>query len=488
MYRVRAPDGNCATVRWEGLLTDSKGNESRFLGVEWDNPERGKHNGEYKGKQLFKVEKPNSGSFLREPTVKKGLLLSDMISDYPGANGFLSLDNTNLENVGDVKFVSQNFPNHARTVNVAHTLVGSYKFIWDLLDAAPFIETLILGQNHFISFDPPENNKTYNLKEIVLNHTNLSDDNIQLFFKAFPQLEKIDLSFITPSPTLSILTPHETLTEIHIDGLKIDNFNIISQALGKLPNLESLSLSNNDISKIEPHSIVKGQSFCSLQTLLLKSNKIDDVFSLDGLMNLPNLQDLSLQRNPFQEKIGEIEARMIVVVRFPSLKKLNGSNIQPSELYQSEIQYLEYYAKDVAVHGSDKHQRWDELVKKFGAPSAPVDSKPPPNNQKKKATIKFVYGDKTIEKTIPLSMKIGLLSSRIPKLFKTTDTEIELAIETGNYKAYLPYPDQTLAEVGCTDGSIIYAGPKGENLIDETEQAISFKIRSISEHIETKDD
>lgn len=487
MYRIRANDGNCATVRWEGLLSDSKGNESKYLGVEWDNPERGKHNGEYKGKQLFKVEKPNSGSFLRESTVKKGVALSEILSEYPGANGFLSLDNTNLETIGDVKFVSENFPSHARTVNVAHTLVGSFRFIWDLLDAAPFIETLILGQNHFISFDEPENNKTYNLKEIVVNHTNLNDANIQTLFKALPHLEKIDISFISPPPSLSILSV-QNLKEIRIDGLKITDFDAVSQTLGKLPNLELLSLSNNEISKIDPKSIVKGESFCSLQTLLLKSNKIDDVFALDGLMNLPKLEDLSLQRNPFQEKIGEIEARMIIVVRFPSLKKLNGSNISPSELYQSEIQYLEYYAKDVAKNGPGHHQRWDELVKKFGAPSAPVEDKPAPNTQKKKAAIKFVYGDKTIEKTIPLSMKIGLLSSRIPKLFKTTDTEIELAIETGNYKAYLPYPEQTLAEVGCTDGSIIYAGPKGEHLIDETEQAISFKIRSISEHIETNED
>ena len=372
--------------------------------------------------------------------------------------------------------------------DVAHTLVGSFRFIWDLLDAAPIIDTLILGQDYFISFEAPDNDKTYNLKEIVLNHTNLTDDNIQVLFKALPKLEKIDVSFISPSPSLSILSSHEALNEIHIDGLKISDFDTVSKALGKLPNLTLLSLSNNEISKLEAKSIVKGVSFCSLQTLLLKSNKIDDVFALDGLMNLPKLEDLSLQRNPFQEKIGEIEARMIIVVRFPSLKKLNGSNISPSELYQSEIQYLEYYAKDVAKNGASNHQRWDELVKKFGPPSVPTDDKPNPNNQKKKASIKFIYGDKTIEKTIPLSMKIGLLSSRIPKLFKTADTEIELAIETGNYKAYLPYPDQTLAEVGCTDGSIIYAGPKGEHLIDETEQAISFKIRSISEHIETNDD
>ena len=82
-------------------------------------------------------------------------------------------------------------------------------------------------------------------------------------------------------------------------------------------------------------------------------------------------------------------------------------------------------------------------------------------------------------------MKISLLSSVIQKLFKQKDTQLDLAIETGNYKGYLLYPEQTLAEVGCTDDSIIYAGRKGENIIDESQQAVMFKLRSISENIET---
>lgn len=493
MYRIRAPDGNCATVRWEGPLKDSKGNESQWLGVEWDNPERGKHNGEYKGQQLFTVTVPNSGSFVREATIAKGLNLSDMLSEYRGANGFLSLDNTNLEKVGNIEATRENFPSHVRTVNCSHTLVGSYQFIWDLLKAAPIIQTLILGQDHFISIDPiptQENSNeliTYNLKEIVLNHTNLTDENIKIFFKAFPHLEKIDVSFISPPPSLPIFSSVATLKEIHLNGLKIANFNDLSQAIGKLPNLEILSISNNEISTIDPNAITKDQTFPSLNTLIMKSNKIDDIFALNGLMNLSKLEDLSLQRNPFQEKIGEIEARMIVVVRFPFLLKLNGSQISPSERYQSEIQYLEFYAKDVASNGTAKHQRWDELVKKFGEPAMPVTQTAPQSKQKRKAAIKLVFKDRIIEKVLPLSMQVGTLQSRILQLFKVDLPEVDLAIENGNYKGYLTFPSQTLAEVGCVDGTIIYAAPKGEMIIDETQQATGVKLRSMTELIETND-
>ena len=36
-----------------------------WLGVEWDEPERGKHNGEHEGKQYFTCSVRDSGSFIR---------------------------------------------------------------------------------------------------------------------------------------------------------------------------------------------------------------------------------------------------------------------------------------------------------------------------------------------------------------------------------------------------------------------------------------
>jgi hypothetical protein len=216
-----------------------------------------------------------------------------------------------------------------------------------------------------------------------------------------------------------------------------------------------------------------------LKVLLLKSNKIEDLFALDGILSLQELEDFQMQRNPLQEAIGEIEARLILVARFPWLKRLNGSAITASELSQAEIHYLAHFAQQVAREGPSKHPRWAALVEKYGAPVVAA----PEVERKVRATVEFCYGDERIRKTIPLSMKVGALSGNVARLMKLKQTEIELAIENGNYQTYLPYPEQSLAEVGCVDGSIIRVGRIGDHLFDVARQAKSFKIRSISEHI-----
>lgn len=45
-------DGCYATVRFQGAV---KGTQGLWLGVEWDDPARGKHNGCYNGTQYFKT-------------------------------------------------------------------------------------------------------------------------------------------------------------------------------------------------------------------------------------------------------------------------------------------------------------------------------------------------------------------------------------------------------------------------------------------------
>ena len=106
MDRILSQDGFRATVRWRGTLKDAHGNEIKYVGVEWDEQSRGKHN-EYKGQKLFDVKVPNSGSFLREATVKEGVKLSDVISDYSCSSGFLSLDNSLLASVEDISELPQ---------------------------------------------------------------------------------------------------------------------------------------------------------------------------------------------------------------------------------------------------------------------------------------------------------------------------------------------------------------------------------------------
>lgn len=56
------------TVRYLGALP---GQDGVWLGVEWDDPERGKHDGQYKGKRLFNTlsSSPICASFIRASRV-----------------------------------------------------------------------------------------------------------------------------------------------------------------------------------------------------------------------------------------------------------------------------------------------------------------------------------------------------------------------------------------------------------------------------------
>ncbi len=56
------------TVRYSGPLPDQ---DRVWLGVEWDEPDRGKHDGQYKGQRLFETlsSSPNCASFIRATRV-----------------------------------------------------------------------------------------------------------------------------------------------------------------------------------------------------------------------------------------------------------------------------------------------------------------------------------------------------------------------------------------------------------------------------------
>ncbi len=65
--RTRAP----LTLRYVGSLPDL---EATWLGVEYDDPARGKHGGEYKGAQIFHTTEPGAGAFIKCPPGSKPLV------------------------------------------------------------------------------------------------------------------------------------------------------------------------------------------------------------------------------------------------------------------------------------------------------------------------------------------------------------------------------------------------------------------------------
>jgi hypothetical protein len=69
-------DGDLGTVRFVGEIPQKPG---VWLGIEWDNPSRGRHDGTHDGVRYFSTSHPNGGSFVRENKVSFGLSFSDAV-------------------------------------------------------------------------------------------------------------------------------------------------------------------------------------------------------------------------------------------------------------------------------------------------------------------------------------------------------------------------------------------------------------------------
>jgi len=79
---VQGLDGEKATVRYVGSVD---GQEGEWFGVEWDNAERGRHDGELKGRRYFDCVPAGrvAGSFLRAPKIAPRLtVLQALRSKY----------------------------------------------------------------------------------------------------------------------------------------------------------------------------------------------------------------------------------------------------------------------------------------------------------------------------------------------------------------------------------------------------------------------
>ena len=89
--RIIGEDGSKATVRYIGSVCSAKNKESIWLGVDWDENGRGKHDGsavDENGRIIhyFRTQ-PGKGSFIKPGIAHSGITMSDSLR-----NRYVSLD------------------------------------------------------------------------------------------------------------------------------------------------------------------------------------------------------------------------------------------------------------------------------------------------------------------------------------------------------------------------------------------------------------
>ncbi|KAM6939614.1 tubulin-specific chaperone E [Xenentodon cancila] len=461
--------GERATVRYVGPVPPTAG---LWLGVEWDNPERGKHDGSHEGVQYFTCRHPKGGSFVRPAKVSLGVdylsavrqqyqinteeVLSEEISISARKLEWMAVEERRLENLPSVVLnrVEVNGPGpvgeiRKTTPNVQWLdLTGSLLCCWDdvaaITEQLDKLEGLQLSQNRLsLPSDPSAHSQAFcNLKVLALNCCRISWVQILQCAPMWPQLEKLS---VEENDITELQRPEgvlQSLKYLNLSSNPLVQDSVLS--LSALPRLEHLNLSNTGLSGIRFEDAAPGcqtARFPALQVLNLDHNNITEWCAVNELSKLPCLVKFSCCGNRLVSSDGNPEtANQLLIAKLGHLVSLNNSEITSEERRGSELDYIKMFGEDWLKSGgpgepsSDftrQHPRYQKLISKYGAPDEGELKKPSSfalKNQLLKIT--FVFPDdaerKPIEKKLPASMVIQKVKGLLYRLLKVPAADLRL--------------------------------------------------------------
>ncbi|XP_074846244.1 tubulin-specific chaperone E isoform X2 [Carettochelys insculpta] len=449
-------DTEYATVRYAGSVPPTTG---LWLGVEWDNPQRGKHNGSHEGIQYFKCRHPTGGSFIRPNKANFGVDFLTAVKNRYGLNdeedvecekenalvigkktvelvGFdsiieqqcqlnklvdISLRECAVSHAGQKEEISTMCPN-IRSVNLSKNLLPSWEKVTDIACQVQNLESLDLSENK-MKFPPVSASVTCTLCKLgvlALNRTGVTWPEVLLCAPGWPALEELYLA---------------------------------SNDITILERLEQLILSNTGISSICFPDVgfgCKTKMFPLLQRLTVDDNKISQWSSINELDKLQCLQSLQCQNNPLMGTEKNLETvRQLIIAKIGQLKFLNKSEIFPDERKGAELDYRKLFGNEWLAAGGNQnpdknrpneeflaaHPRYQLLCLKYGAPDEGELKRQQPfflKNQLLTLTIKCPDKpeQKPIEKKLPDSMTIQKVKGLLYRLLKIPGSELKLSYES----------------------------------------------------------
>lgn len=316
------------------------GYNGTWLGIEWDDPKRGKHDGIVAGMRYFKTKHPTSGSMIRPSKVDnfesvevaaktkyldndpnafdKNLLketqnhMHASIFEIVGMEKIarkqskfeelfdISVAESNVNTAGDLSSFQA-----LSTLNLSSTLIWNWQTVGQILGQVPTLTYLNLSENRMQVPTTQEIQDLEplfrNLKKLNLRSCGLDNwEDVKQTAELFPNIEMLglqdnDISELTPVDCMTIF---KNLKELHLHRTKLNNFSEILK-LGNIKTLKSLFLMENNISEII----------------------LPDCDPKEKLKIFPNLEILNLYFNPLKDSVqlfNELD-------KLASLKTLNKS-------------------------------------------------------------------------------------------------------------------------------------------------------------------
>ncbi|XP_047557381.1 tubulin-specific chaperone E isoform X2 [Lutra lutra] len=480
-------NGEHATVRFSGIVPPVAG---LWLGVEWDNPERGKHDGSHEGTVYFKCRHPTGGSFIRPNKVNFGVgfltavknryVLEDgpeedgkeqivIIGNKPVETiGFdsvikqqsqlsklqeISLRNCAVNGAGDKGAIAKVCPD-IRKVDLSRNLLSSWDEVLDIADQLKHLEVLNLSENKlsFPSGSPARTGTFPALKVLVLNRTGITWAEVLRCAAGWPVLEEL---YLKSNDLLISERPADVLQTVKLLDLSSNQLIDENQLflIAYLPRLEQLILSDIGLSSIRFPDAGTGHKtsmFPSLQYLVVNDNLISQWSFINELDKLPSLHALSCSRNPLtEENKAAHTTRGLIIAKIGQLKTLNKCEIPPEERRGAELDYRKAFGSEWKAAGGHQdpernrphaeflaaHPRYQSLCLKYGAPEdGELKTQQPFLLKNQLLTLKIKYPNqvdqKVLEKQLPDSMTIQKVKGLLARLLKVPVSELLLSYES----------------------------------------------------------
>ncbi|XP_040001104.1 tubulin-specific chaperone E [Xiphias gladius] len=456
--------GERATVRYVGPVPPTTG---LWLGVEWDNPDRGKHDGSHEGVQYFTCRHTKGGSFVRPAKVSFGvdyltavrqvyqINTEEVLSEEMSVNwkdikerSFESLPSVLLgrrevNSPGDSGEIRKTTPN-VQWLDLSRTLLSCWEDVAAITEQLDKLEGLQLSYNRLcLPSDPSAHCQAFcSLKVLALNSCDLTWPQILECAPMWPQLE--DLS-VDENNITELQRPEGVLQSVKLLSLSCNPLlqdSVLN--MSALPRLEQLNLSKTGLSVIRFDDAAPGSQtamFPALKNLSLDQNNITEWRVVDELAKLRSLVQLSCRGNRLVSSDGNPKtANQMLIAKLGRLVVLNGCKIPSEDRRGAELDYIKMFGEEWLKAGGRsqpsaqftcQHPRYQSLIHKYGAPEEGELKKPEPfalKNQLLKIT--FVFPDdadrKPIEKKLPATMVVQKVKGLLYRLLKVPAADLML--------------------------------------------------------------
>uniref|UniRef100_A0A1B0DGZ3 Tubulin-specific chaperone E n=1 Tax=Phlebotomus papatasi TaxID=29031 RepID=A0A1B0DGZ3_PHLPP len=445
------------TVKFFGEI---KGYSGLWVGVEWDDSRRGKHNGCVNEIQLYDssgkivpfdslagaIEKRyvlNIGNPLDEnlmQQVKENVKAS--IFEFVGAEKIMKKQ-SHVELLEDISVACSNTQTagdlmpfcNLVTVNLSATLIWNWRIVADIASQLPRLSYLNLSQNRLVlpsDLDISDLEPSFrHVKDINLSDCGLNSfKDILQTARLFPWIEYLSLQNNNIStlavPDCNLVFKNLLNLDLHMN--KLSNFDEILK-LGNIQSLEVLLLMHNGLRRIHLPDCEPTQHldiFPNLLEINLKNNPIEN--EVETFNELDKLQHLSVVNQTPDPKSGFENMFSHAVALISNLKSLNKINVNPISRREAEYDIWKKYGWEYLLTSGSPTDRnkfmrkiraYGKIVEKYGCPDEALVR--PATKQSSVITVNLLdpEANRLVTKKLPKKMMIQALQGLVIKLFKS---------------------------------------------------------------------